>query len=170
MAERKQHIWLCGFMGCGKSTVGAELARLIGSELIDMDSYIEQREQMTIPEIFRIRGEAYFRELETVCVTELCNHVPAVIATGGGAMISQQNVAEAKKSGVVLFLDIPFKDCYQRIQNTDRPIVRRSSQTELKQLYQQRREIYKKHADLIFNGVLSPIDTANKIADILAAF
>ena len=170
MADRKQHIWLCGFMGCGKSTIGAELARLIGSELIDMDSYIEQREQMTVSEIFKIHGEAYFRKLETVCVTELCNHVPAIIATGGGVMISQQNATEAKKSGIVLFLDIPFNDCYQRIKDTDRPIVRRSSQAELKQLYQQRRKFYQKHADLIFNEVLSPADTANRISDILATF
>ena len=169
MAELRRHIWLCGFMGCGKSTIGAALASLAGVSMIDTDAYIEQREQMTIPEIFDTRGEPYFRSLETAGILELGGCSPAVIATGGGMMVSEKNAVEAKKSGSILLLDIPFETCYQRIQDSDRPIVRRSSKAELQELYDSRRSLYLAHADLIFGQVLSPQESAKEIIRLIAA-
>ncbi len=163
MTELKQHIWLCGFMGCGKSTVGSALAALTGARFLDMDSYIEAREGRTIPEIFADSGEPYFRKAETETVTALGSETPAVIATGGGAMVSPINAAEAKKSGIVLLLDIPFEACYARICDSDRPIVRRSSKEELRQLYETRRALYLQHADLVFDAVLPPAESAKEL-------
>ena len=64
-------IFLCGFMGCGKSTIGEKLAQKLNCNFIDMDDYIEQKANMTIPEIFEQFGEPHFRDLETQAVKEL---------------------------------------------------------------------------------------------------
>ncbi len=165
MPEIKQHVWLCGFMGCGKSTVGKLLAKLCGVQFYDMDHFIEQKTGMRIPDIFAGMGESYFRKLENQTITELCASPPCVVATGGGAMVSAKNAAEAKKNnGVIVFLDIPFETCYDRIQYSDRPIVQNSTQEKLRQLYLERRTSYTSHADIVFGQVLSPMETAQELA------
>lgn len=138
-------IFLCGFMGCGKSTVGTKLARNLDCPFTDMDAYIEEQAGMKIPEIFEKHGEPHFRDLETQAVRDLAGK-EGVIACGGGAMLREVNARIAQENGIVLFLDVPFRICYQRIANTDRPIVRRSTRQELYQLYRKRKGVYKKHS------------------------
>jgi len=138
-------IFLCGFMGCGKSTIGQKLAKKLNVPFTDMDEYIEQQAGKTIPEIFAQEGEEHFRDLETQAVRDLSGR-EGVIACGGGAMLRDINAKIAAEHGIVLFLDVPFRTCYLRIANTDRPIVRRSSRQELYNLYRKRRGVYRRHS------------------------
>ena len=81
-------VYLCGFMGCGKTTVGRVLADLLGTAYADMDAYIEKSEKMSIPQIFSDKGEEYFRDAETRAVEEMGKN-GGVIACGGGAMLRE---------------------------------------------------------------------------------
>lgn len=137
-------IFLCGFMGCGKSTIGSKLAKKLNLDFIDMDSYIEEQAGIKIPEIFDKYGEIYFRDLETKAVQELSGR-EGIIACGGGAMLREVNAEIARKSGQVVLLDVPFRTCYFRIADSDRPIVKRSTKQQLNQLYNERYVIYEKH-------------------------
>ncbi len=138
-------IFLCGFMGCGKSTVGERLARRLDCPFVDMDAYIEEQAGMTIPEIFAQYGEPHFRDLETQAIRELAVR-DGIIACGGGAMLREENAKIAAEHGTVVYLEVPFHICYRRIADSDRPIVRRSTRDELEQLYNARQTIYQKHS------------------------
>ena len=135
---------LCGFMGCGKSTIGKQLARFTGYTLIDMDAYIEKKAGMRIPEIFDTYGEDYFRDLEYETAKELADTPNAIIATGGGVLTFARNVEVFSQNTTILFLDIPFSMCYNRIKNSNRPLVKKNTKQQLLKLYNQRRILYKK--------------------------
>ena len=168
MSTLKEHIWLCGFMGCGKSTVGRALSRYYGADFIDMDRYIEEQKQMTIPQIFAQYGEPHFRELETACIDTLRLHAPMVIASGGGAFVSASNAALALQSGKIVFLDVPFEECYRRIKSSDRPIVKKNTEAELQDLFALLHRCYEENASASFREVLPPWETAEKIAALIA--
>ena len=142
-------IVLCGFMGCGKSTIGRLLAKRLSRTFIDLDAFIEERAGKRIPAIFEQQGEAAFRALETACLTELAARPGVVLATGGGALLRPENAAAAHAGGGrVVFLNCPFALCYRRIRNSDRPIVRRSTVEELKALYHTRLPLYRAACDV----------------------
>ncbi len=147
MTTLDKHIWLCGFMGSGKSTVGKQLAKALRVPFIDMDQLIEEQEGRSIPTIFAQEGEPYFRKVEAKTVVDLQQAPPSVIATGGGVMVSPENAAAAKKSGCVVLLDLAFNRCYERIRHSDRPIVRQNTPDKLREIYETRRTLYLAHAD-----------------------
>lgn len=158
-------IFLCGFMGCGKSTVGKELAKLMGTKFIDMDTYIEESEGMSIPEIFAQKGEPYFREVEANTVVEL-SKTNAVVGCGGGAMLNPTSAEVGRTHGQVVFLDVPFADCYERIQgDTNRPIVMNNSKEQLEEIYNQRHSVYEKNASFRadVSAEVSPFENARTI-------
>lgn len=155
-------IFLCGFMGCGKSTVGAKLSKLLNVPFTDMDTYIEQQAGRTIPEIFAQDGESHFRDLETQAVRDLSQR-EGIIACGGGAMLREINAQIAAEHGTVVFLDVPFKTCYVRIANTDRPIVRRSTRQQLYGMYVKRRRLYRRHSTHRIEAIHSPTKVAEEI-------
>ncbi len=159
-------IYLCGFMGCGKSTVGERLAKKLGCPFVDMDAYIEERAGMTIPEIFEKCGEPHFRDLETQAIRELAGR-DGVIACGGGAMLREENAKIAAEHGSVVYLDVPFHICYCRIADSDRPIVRRSTREELETLYNTRNGIYRKHSTHIVECSKTPAAATAAICEAL---
>lgn len=99
-----QHIFLIGFMGCGKSTCAACLCRMTGAEQIEMDQEIVKRQGMEITEIFRVHGEEYFRDLETELIKEIGNMEPMVVSCGGGTVLREENVALMKAAGRIVLL------------------------------------------------------------------
>lgn len=122
--ENTRNIVLIGFMGAGKSTVAAALHDIHGYEVVEMDALIEEREGMSIPEIFAQKGEAYFRDAETKLLTELQTRDHTVISCGGGTPLRQQNVAEMKKIGVVILLTAEPETILSRVQDShDRPLI-----------------------------------------------
>ena len=94
-------VYLCGFMGCGKSHIGRMLAKALSMNFIDLDKYIVNAEKMTIPEIFDKFGEPHFRELEAKYIRELANG--CVVATGGGALINDETARYARESGISVY-------------------------------------------------------------------
>lgn len=160
-------VFLCGFMGCGKSTVGRVLANLLGVGYIDMDNYIEDSENMTIAEIFEQKGEQHFRMLETKAI-ETLSQKQMVIACGGGAMLNDKNAEIANKSGTVVFLDVPFKTCYERISgDSKRPLVTNNTAEWLEDLYNNRYPVYKANSSLSVNADRMPNEIAKNIFELL---
>ena len=137
----KQAIFLCGFMGAGKSTVGKALARELNWPLLDTDRIIAERHG-PITTIFAEKGEAYFRQLETDLAKELASMEKVVISTGGGFVLSE-TVQESLQGCCVVYLDVPFDDCYERIKHSDRPLVKSNSKEQLKELFMNRDKIYR---------------------------
>ncbi|MDD2955775.1 MAG: shikimate kinase [Oscillospiraceae bacterium] len=158
----ERSIVLCGFMGCGKSTSGRELARRLDYEFIDMDAYIEDRACCTIPQIFAQKGEAGFRDLEHQAARELSSRPRLVVASGGGALLYPRNV-QAFSSCSVVFLDVPFEDCYRRVLGSDRPLIQQKSREEVLALYERRRPLYLAAAALRVPGALSSEETAEAV-------
>ncbi|WP_295211898.1 shikimate kinase [Ruminococcus sp.] len=156
-------IFLCGFMGCGKSTVGKILAKRMGCECIDLDKYIEDEAGMSIPEIFEKQGEAHFRQLETEALAAFAD-IGGVVATGGGALLSEENCEVAKRSGMVVFIDTYFATCYDRIKDDpNRPIAYNSTKEQLLERYNYRRPLYEAHSHYTISGGYPPLVIAAKI-------
>ena len=145
-------VYLCGFMGCGKSTVGKLLAEMLDCDFYDMDEYIVEREKMKIPQIFAEKGEKYFRETETAVIKEL-SEKQGIIACGGGAMLKKENAEIASEKGVVVYIDVPFETCYGRISgDRNRPIVMSNTKEELEFIYDSRVPLYKENSDITVTG------------------
>ena len=159
-------VFLCGFMGCGKSTVGKVAAGMLGVQFVDLDEYIEQQEKMSIPVIFSKKGEEYFRDCETKAITDFGGK-GNVVATGGGALLREENAEAAQAAGVVIFIDTDFETCYERIKDDPhRPIAYNSTKEQLKERYDQRRPLYEAHSQFTIDGSLSPAQMAKQIKEI----
>lgn len=144
-------IYLCGFMGCGKSHVGRQLAAAMGRTFADLDRVITEGEQMSIPSIFEKYGEAHFRKLEAEYIRELSDGY--VVATGGGALINDETAEYARKSGLSVYINCAFDICYRRIKgDTNRPLVMKNTREQLKELYDKRDVIYRKNSMCMVNG------------------
>ena len=140
-------IYLCGFMGCGKSYIGRLLAEDKGMPFVDLDSYIVEKEGRSIPEIFEQSGEPCFRQLEADCIKELDSGY--VVATGGGALINENTAGFANEHGITVFLDAEFELCYERIRNDkNRPLVVNNTEEQLREIFEKRRKIYKAHSQV----------------------
>lgn len=165
-----KNIYLCGFMGCGKSTVGRLAAKYLSMKFADMDDYIEKKCGMAIPEIFEQRGEQEFRQMETQTLRELAGTTGFVIATGGGTMVNPLNAQIAGQNGTVLFLDIPFELCYERIsQDPNRPLVQANSKRGLLEIYNSRVPLYRENAAFCVDASHSPQIIARKIKELVNA-
>lgn len=143
-----KRIYLVGFMGCGKSVIGKRLSFLLKLPFYDMDKEIVRRAGKSIPAIFEEDGEARFRELETRFLKEFKSD-SCIIATGGGVAMNEENRRIMRETGLVLFLDAPFKDIWRRIhRDSNRPIVKRASREEIEELYKKRYPAYKQAAHI----------------------
>jgi shikimate kinase len=166
--KRTPAIYLVGFMGCGKSTVGRALADELGWSFVDLDEEIERREGATIASIFDTRGEEAFREIECAALRERIRTVqmgrPQVISLGGGAFVEDENCELAINNGVTVWIDCPFSMVERRIAGeTHRPLARDPEQ--LKGLFDSRRTSYAR-AD--FRVEVQDDDTRGAVAQILA--
>ena len=158
-------VFLCGFMGCGKTTVGKIAAKKLGCTFCDTDDMIVEDQKMSIPDIFAQKGEPYFRKVEAEIVKSMCGK-PAVVACGGGAMLNPDTAAAAAESGAVIFLDVDFETCYERIcDDKNRPIAASSSKEELRERFNARRDIYLRHSTIQLDSSGSPMETAEKIVE-----
>jgi shikimate kinase len=141
--HRRKIIYLLGFMGSGKSTVGAILARELRWPFIDLDVTIEAGQGLTIREIFEQVGEPFFRTIEHAALTEASKTEPAVIALGGGTFAQPQNIELIRASaGVTVWLDCSFEELRRRCNGmTNRPLFRDAA--SFAQLLEQRIPYYR---------------------------
>ena len=162
----KNNCVLCGFMGAGKTVVGKELAKLLNYNFIDMDEWIEQEQGMTINEIFKTYGEAYFRDLEHEMCKKIAHLQSCIVSTGGGTMTYQRNIEAIKKGSKIFFLDSSYSVICERLESDDtRPLFQ--DKDKAKKLYDERKEKYLKAADYVIDGNMSITQTALVIVDIL---
>ena len=169
----KNNIILIGYMGCGKSTIGCELAKKMGMKFLDTDEWIEEKVGNTISEIFALRGEAYFRDLETEClkeflrgkkrfedftsktemyVDEVCRkEQELVISVGGGLPVREENQSLLRQLGHVIYLKAEPETVYERIKgDTARPLLQTENPRQrIKDMMAVREEKYQAAAQTI---------------------
>ena len=124
--RRRKLIYLVGFMGSGKSTVGALLARELGWAFADLDSIIEAGQSATIRDIFERMGESFFRQIERAALTEVSKTEPAVVALGGGTFAQEPNVELIRDAGgTTVWLDCSVEELWRRCAKiNNRPLFR----------------------------------------------
>ena len=152
LSERKCSIVLVGFMGAGKSTVGALLARKLGCLLVDLDKLIVERAGCSIRDIFANNGEPAFRELETTALKTLAGSKRIVVATGGGVVGRNENWLAMRRLGTVIYLQAPWNILRSRIDgDVERPLASQPDGGErLFRLWESRLPLYEQ-ADLIID-------------------
>lgn len=137
-----KRIYLVGYMGSGKTAIGKRVSFGTKLPFYDMDAEIVRKTGMKIPEIFEKYGEEYFRQLETDFLKEFRDEY-CIIATGGGVAMREENREIMRQTGLVFYLNAPFKDIWRRIStDKNRPVVQRSTRAELEQLYNARAPQY----------------------------
>ena len=126
-------IYLIGYMGCGKSTLGRRLAKHLNLEFVDMDHYIEMRNHKSVPQIFAEEGEVEFRKKERKALEELSEFSNIVIATGGGAPCFFDNIDLMNNTGTTIYMNIDPAILADRLihSKTERPLIKGKSQEEL---------------------------------------
>ena len=149
-----RNIVLFGFMGCGKSTVGAELAANTGREMVDTDKLIEQSEGMSISGIFSKHGEQYFRDREHEICCQLAERERLIISAGGGALTFRRNIEALRRGCELVLIDVPPEVIYERLKyDTTRPLLQcEDKMAAIRDLYARRDSIYREAADHTVNG------------------
>lgn len=148
-----QHLFLTGFRGTGKSTVGFILSQRLARPLVDLDDFIERRAGKTIRQIFDDGGEPLFRAIESEVLGEVIEHPASVISLGGGAILREENRAMVRRSGTCFWLDADAETIVNRLRADDSSAQRRPALTNLKQreevghLLEQRASLYEMASD-----------------------
>ena len=150
-------IFLIGFMGCGKTTLGKKLAKHLNYNFIDLDSYIEKTTNKTITEIFENKGEKKFRIVEKESLMEVCKKDNLVIATGGGTPCFFDNMQKILDSGKAIYLKMEIEDLLERLETekSQRPLIENKSTKELENFIRNKlseREYFYKKSNYILQG------------------
>lgn len=128
-----RRIFLIGYMGAGKTTLGSPLAKALGLSFIDLDKFIEKRYHKSVNAIFAEYGESRFREIEQQVLIEVSQFEDTVISTGGGTPCFFNNMELMSQSGVTVFLDVSVSVLFNRLKSGKykRPILKDKNDTEL---------------------------------------
>ena len=150
-------IFLIGFMGCGKTTLGKKLAKQLNYNFIDFDSYIEKTTNKTITEIFENKGEKTFRIVEKESLMEVCKKDNLVIATGGGTPCFFDNMQKILDNGKAIYLKMEIEDLLERLETekSQRPLIENKSAKELENFIRNKlseREYFYKKSNYILQG------------------
>lgn len=162
--EEKKLLFICGFMGCGKTTQGKKLAKELGYYFIDLDDYISKKYDNTITDLFQEIGEDEFRKIETQALQECINdNLKALIATGGGTPCFNSNMDLMINNGTVVYLKMNAEELYNRLFNAkqDRPLIKDKENQEML-LYIENllkiREPFYSQSQIITSGVTVDIE------------
>jgi shikimate kinase len=163
-------IFLVGFMGCGKTTLGKRLAKKLNIKFVDMDADIESKQGLTIPMIFQKHGEKYFRDLEKKWLEDLVGD-DLLISTGGGTPCFYDNMEIMNTKGKTVYINLPVKVLLDRLSNQtqNRPLIANMSKEELKSFIHdkllERIPFYSKaqiHYDGLVDDVVTLVKTLKK--------
>jgi shikimate kinase/3-dehydroquinate synthase len=143
-----RHIALVGFMGAGKTTVGAEVARLTERPFADLDAELEQHHGMTIPEMFEDRGELWFRNAEAALTRQFLDRVePHVLSLGGGAVMRPETREALARRAFTVLVEIDVDEAWLRTSRTSRPLAQ--DEETFRRLFDEREPVYREAADAV---------------------
>ncbi|TAL68766.1 MAG: shikimate kinase [Bacteroidetes bacterium] len=145
----KKNIYLTGFSGSGKTSIGKLLSEKLGYLYFDTDKLIEERENLSINSIFQKKGEDYFRKVEREVLERVSKINNTVISCGGGTLLKDDSIELVSKNGYIIWLHSKLKFCLGRINKTGKPMLNLKSDLEIEKLYNERKYLYCKSADLI---------------------
>ncbi|MGY4688708.1 shikimate kinase [Salibacterium sp. K-3] len=169
-ALRERNIVLIGFMGSGKSTIGTLLSKKLYRDFVDVDDYIEARQKMSIPDIFRKKGEDTFRELEKETTIRLCEKERLkILALGGGAYMQPEIREACMKYCIVVLLNVgweTWKDRLPLIQG-NRPVLQNKSMEEMEALFYERKQAYSLNTLQVDTDGKGEEETADEIVHLL---
>lgn len=160
-----RNIYLVGFMGAGKTLVGAALAARLGCQFIDLDERLGERFGVSISEVFAVHGEGIFRAAETDELARCADKQDVVVATGGGAFCVGHNreiISESK--GVSVYLDLPWEELDRRlaVDNGGRPMYANTEQ--VRSLFEERRPEYRRaDVSIVLEGSETPDEVADRV-------
>lgn len=159
----KENIVLVGFMGTGKTVVAKRIAAILNLSWVDTDDLIVAREKRKIADIFGREGEPYFRQVERAVIRELCCRDNLVIATGGGAVLNKDNVADLREKGLIICLTAsPEKILERTTVSRERPLLNVADQRKkIEELLRLRRPYYAQ-ADYTIDTSAASIDEVTK--------
>ena len=144
--QKVRNIVLVGMPGCGKSTLGKKMAAESGKKFVDTDNLVEEKAGKSIPDIFKEDGEAAFRKLEAEVIADVCKEGGQVIATGGGSVLSLENVRTMRQNGTVIFI----KRDIAKLATEGRPL---SLGGDLEAMYKRRLPFYRAAADTVMENI-----------------
>lgn len=159
------NIVLIGMPGSGKTTVGRGLALALGRDFFETDSLIEEVEGRSIPAIFAEEGEPYFRTIESLVAADVAGVSNAVIATGGGMILREENMAALCRTGHILFLDRPPEEIVAE-NHRGRPLLADDHQ-KVFELYTDRIDLYRKYARYTILCGPQVTDTLNRAMELI---
>ena len=167
MSER--NIYLVGFMGTGKTTVGKILAKKLKKEFVEMDEEIEKKEGRKIVDIFRLFGESYFRKVEKKVLKEIASCSNLVVSCGGGVVVDEENLKILKKTGIIICLKAIPSVIYERTKKTkERPLLNVPDPLKkIKELLAKRAPFYAKADYFVNTSTLTPEEVSEEIIKIL---
>ena len=159
LVTNTRNIYFVGLMGAGKTTIGKLIAKHLDRNFYDTDHEVEKRTGVKIPVIFELEGEAGFRKRETAVIQDLTQLNSIVMATGGGAVILEENRRMLQESGIVIYLRGSVHDLWLRMRNDKhRPLLQNVDiRAKLEQLYTERDPLYRQAATLTFDTGNQPI-------------
>ena len=169
--HNRRPIFLVGMMGCGKSTVGRRLAASLGRRFVDADKELEARCGVPIATIFEVEGEAGFRRREAALIDELTQEPGLVLATGGGAVLLEENRRRLRERGLVVYLRATVQDLWLRLRHDKvRPLLQTAEpRKRIAQLVEVRDPLYQECAHLIVQTGRQPVErVVNEIVGSLA--
>lgn len=160
----KNRVFLVGYMGSGKSTIGRRIAADLNWQFIDMDTYFETRHACTISEFFAQHGESGFREAEAQVVRDLCSVPNAVIATGGGAPCFHNNMEAMRQAGLTIYIQVEPHELAHRLApaKAHRPIIANKTDEELEAFVAEQlsgREPFYRKAEMTVDGARTPFSS-----------
>jgi shikimate kinase len=170
--NQQGNVFLIGPMGAGKTTIGRHLATLLHKQFVDVDHEIEKRTGVTIPVIFEIESEAGFRRRESTIIDELTLGRDMVLATGGGAVLMEENRRVLKERGIVVYLQADIETLVERTRrDRNRPLLQTEDpRGKIEELLRQREPIYREVAHVIVDtGQRAPSSVARDIVARLKA-
>ena len=147
-----KNVYLIGMMGSGKTTTGQALAKLLSVPFVDLDEQIVQTAGHSINEIFKTKGEPYFRQLEADVLRKVSGSSGQVVATGGGIVINSENRAKLKSTGFVIYLKTGINTLWDRVKTKkDRPLLATADPKQtFTELFQFRAPLYAESSERVF--------------------
>jgi shikimate kinase len=164
--HRWGHLFLVGFMGAGKSTVGPLVAASLARSFYDLDDLIQARAGKTVADIFREDGEGEFRRLESQELDRCRRLEPSVIALGGGAFTFEENREIVEQLGISVWLDCSLELCLARVRNDQsRPLL--GDDAAMRALFESRESSYRRADLTVRTGAASPEEVAHQLVALI---